>query len=308
MNRIVAAITLFAAYLLTSVVNAASPIWDCGAVLKKPGRYKLENDLLSCSGSVSFGAITIASSDVRLNLKGHKITCSKTDGVTDVGILVQPGLSGVRIMHGEVSECDLGIQMTDISQSRVHRMTLLEHLPDPVTGGGFGLRIDAGDNNQISNNQFSGNLLGLFLRDASNNTVAGNIVTDSLTSGIAVFATGDVSNDNRVINNVSVRNGNGGIAIVGSASGNRVIGNITNENGLAGIGLISVSPSLPIPTANKVRGNIALDNGQTDLLEARVDFSVGFPPDFIVEEPCRNSWEHNNFMSQIGPDMCIGQP
>ena len=308
---VMALIALLFANFPTAQAFAATPVSTCGAILSVPGDYKVTADLLVCPGSFAFfGAITIVSSDVHLHMKGHQITCDDVDGVPNVGITVVPGLSGVHIEHGSITGCDVGILMIATSQSKTDKMTLSGNLPDPVFGGGHGLFMDAGNDNTISNSQFSGNRLGIGMTDSSGNRVTNNEVTDNFASGMDLDTFFGASNGNQIVHNIFNGNGNGGISIVGNASGNIVRGNTTNENGLIGIGLVSIFgvPGLPIPEGNVIKGNTALANGEADLVEAFLDFSVGFPPDFIVSEPCRNDWQSNNFVSQIGPDMCIGDP
>ena len=291
--------------------NATTPVSTCGTVLAVPGDYVVEVDLLLCPGNPAFfGAITIASSNVHLHMMDHTITCDNEDGVPDIGITVLPGVSDVDIKHGSISGCDVGVLLIDASQTTVHQMTLSRNLPDSVIGGGCGLLMETGSNNVISNSKFSRNRLGICMSDSSGNRVANNEVTDNLASGMDLGAFFGSSNDNVIVNNAFNRNGFGGLGIVGQASGNIVRGNTTSRNGLVGIGLISLRhiPGQPIPEGNLVKGNTAMANGVADLVEALVDFSVGVPPDFIVSEPCRNDWQNNNFVSQIGPQMCIGAP
>lgn len=81
----------------SAFARGVTAVTECGEVLLNPGKYQLTQDLLLCPEVSYFpsprGAITIASSGVTLNLKGHTITCDLADDGQPhffPGIWVQP--------------------------------------------------------------------------------------------------------------------------------------------------------------------------------------------------------------------------
>jgi hypothetical protein len=61
-----------------------------------------------------------------------------------------------------------------------------------------------------------------------------------------------------------------------------------------------------MPSGNTIRSNIVESNPWIDLFEAHFDFvsDLLLNPDGI----CRNSWENNQFQTEIGVAGCIGTP
>ena len=309
MHKLKTVAVMIAAILIVGMpsANAEKPILisSCGAFLTEPANYVLASDLEMCAGDPSFfGAVTIASSDVTLNMDGHTITCDPEDGLPNTGITIF-GASNVTIVNGSVSGCDVGIFAFNVADSDIKSMSLTSNLPDPIVGGGCGIIIDTSSDNHVAENHISGNRLGICMSDSSSNKVTDNIVAGNFASGIDVASFVGVSNDNRFSGNKLSNNGNAGIVFLGESSGNRVSCNTVTGNGIGGIAMVSLSPNVLPPSGNFVSDNISTENAAFDMVEARFDFSTF---SFEVVEPCRNTWDNNSFSSQVGPQNCIGSP
>jgi parallel beta-helix repeat protein len=270
----------------TSVLAGVAFITECGTVISEPGEYKLTQDLLLCP----VDGITISSSNVKLDLKGHTITC---DDRYIYGIKVRD-FSDVDIKNGTVTGCRNGVYLRDVSDSQVTKMTLNGNRR-------HGLYMRRGSSNVIKNNLLIGNeAYGISVWEGDGHLISKNITNENRHVGID----GDTTQNTKYTCNQSNRNGNIGIALSGTEGGNVLIGNIANENRLAGI-VMSGWPSNEIPEGNTIKHNIALANNDKDLSEN----SWG-PEGPYVEDgaPCRNTWIDNEFVTELGPEMCIGVP
>lgn len=323
---IISAATLL---LISSVLTAnafaggVTAITECGAVLSKPGKYELTQDLMLCPeviDSPPWAAITISSSHVRLNLKGHTITC-KLDDETEQphlfpGILVLPGSSHVRIKNGIVSGCTEGVELWDVSKTTVRNMTISDSRRNSDFYSGMGINVFGGSNNIIARNRIFGNFGGIALPDGNGHRVRKNIVNENFDIGIRAAR----GQNTKFVCNQANRNGFAGITLIGMGGDNVVRGNVANENGLGGISMTGFAmpgdpPVIvePIPEGNRISGNIALDNGLPDLgLGSDLSEPIFIPADgsSFVEPTCRNTWKKNQFDTTFGPDdlgiMCIG--
>jgi parallel beta-helix repeat protein len=322
-------IFLAIAGLLSTIVPAAdavagvTSITECGAIITTPGKYKLSNDLLSCPdapiGSPP-GAITIISSGVDLNLKGHTITCDY-DAPFGAGVLVLASFTDIQIRNGSVANCPDGIMLIEADNSEVSNIAVTDNR-------GVGMWVIGGTNNTIRNNAVLRNRFGIILEYDDRFVLRNNTVLRNALQGI-ILAEGDGSVvRNNIVNenggtgleaffqsntdylcNTANHNARAGIALSGMEGGNVLRGNVANMNGIVGISLFGRSdldPGVqPIPENNLIEKNVALANGGDDLAELLFDFTDG---SVEVEEPCRNTWQNNEFVSQLGPDMCIGTP
>ncbi len=279
--------------------HGVTAITECGSVLSKPGKYKLTQDLMDCPEDINspspLGAITIASSHVRLNLKGHTITCDLVEVEQPhlfPGILVRPGSSHVRIKNGTVSGCTEGVELFDVSKTTVTNMTISDSRRNADFFSGMGINVFGGVNNTIARNRLFENFGGIQMPDGDGHRVRKNIAYENVNTGIEAR---NGQNTTFACNQVNL-NGFAGISlIIGMGRGNVVRGNVANENGLTGISMAGFAlPGNPpvvvgqIPEGNRIRGNIALANGLSDLNELVFIPAIG---SFFVETPCRNTWK-----------------
>jgi parallel beta-helix repeat protein len=282
----IAATALLLSLLATAPALAENPVTACGDVLSEPGNYGLTGDLLACPGN----AIVISASNVSLNLKGHSITCGSTDGI---GVLVT-GVSDVQVKNGTITGCGLGVFFSGTTESKITHLTL--------NGNGLAISLLGASDNKLTANHMTENITGIRVNFGGGNRISENVASDNfgfLSTGIALL----FSENNTVTGNRANRNNNGIIA-GGASTGTILRGNVTNENRSLGISMFGrLAFNIPIAEGVLIQGNTALGNGDLDMVEALFDPSIN--PPFIVVEPCRNTWKSNNFVSRIGPDMCI---
>jgi len=297
---------LFAAVLpCNTMAGGVSRISTCGEVLDQPGKYELANDLDSCSGF----AVYIVSSDISLNLAGHRISCDAVDGVLDIGIEVDQS-SRVSIQNGEVADCDIGIELYQSHHSRIVNVTATGNRLDPYIGGGTGITGWEATYNQVIGNTAFGNVVGIAFFFSSHNRLIGNISTENSrvdnspfpSFGIGV-AVAYFSNHNVIIGNEGSRNSDAGVVVMGS-TGNTVRDNIALENEYYGVGMFSREDfGAPLAWDNLNQSNVALDNGRADILEAKFDPYAN--PRELVQPACANSWIDNTYETVIAPDFCV---
>ena len=144
-----------------------------------------------------------------------------------------------------------------------------------------GISVYSGDGNRVSRNIITGNLAGIDSVSTKNSKFTCNQANGNGITGIEL------------------------LGLAGTSTGNVVRGNVVNNNaaGIAIYGNADDPERVPIPEGNIVKGNIATGNALADLAEVLMSFSTGA---IVVEEPCRNTWKKNEFMTEIGPTMCIG--
>jgi parallel beta-helix repeat protein len=284
----IAATALLLSFLATAPALAENPVTACGDVLSEPGNYGLTGDLLACPGN----AIVISASNVSLKLNGHTITCGSTNGI---GVRVT-GVSDVQVTNGTITGCGLGVFFSGTTESKITHLTLNGNRV-------FGISLIGASNNEITANHVTENGTGIRVLRGGGNRISGNVASDNF---VNVFSTGIAllsSENNTVTGNRANRNNNG-ILASGPSTGTILRGNVTNENRSSGISMAGrVDFNIPIADGVLIQGNTALGNGVQDLIEAL--FDPNFNPPFIVVEPCRNTWKSNNFVSRLGPDMCI---
>jgi parallel beta-helix repeat protein len=281
--------------------GAPKNVTECGTFLTEPGNYKLVNDLLDCSGD---GGVWIVGSDITLNLKGHEISC--LDGW--VGIFVagseEDSVKNITVKNGYVSNCIEGIALWLAEDSKVMNMT--------STGNqGAGIAVWVSSNNVIMHNHTFGNAIdGILSWKSSGNLFKHNTTTGNGNGGISM----DQETDSRIVCNRSHSNAEG-IMIYRGNSGNLLRGNLVTGNQHSGLGMLGYywqDPEPPydeayydMPTGNTIRSNIVGGNPWVDLFEAHWDGSDLLPnPDGI----CKNTWEKNQFQTEIGVAGCIGIP
>jgi hypothetical protein len=100
-------------------VAPAPPAVRCGDVLTASATLTAD---LSCPGGVG---LTIAASNVVLDLAGHTLTTPATS-LKDTGIVVKgPGITNVTIQNGRVTAFRTGISLTDVTGVAIANVTVL---------------------------------------------------------------------------------------------------------------------------------------------------------------------------------------
>jgi parallel beta-helix repeat protein len=283
---------------------SVTPVSTCGAVLSAPGKYSLSGDLLACPGP----AIVIAASDISLDLKGNEITCDRADGQADIGIL-GTNVSSVEVRNGRISSCEVGIQFSNVKNSKVTDLSVHGGTRDPVLGfGGAAILLLGSDNNSVIGNRAIGNIIGIGIFNSNDNRVAGNVTSENVGylpfvfgMGIALSAS---STGNSVIGNESRLNSDAGIVLSIDVSNTTVRGNEVSDNGYYGIGAFTrTDVGAPSPENNLIQGNSSLANGRADLVE--ILFHPLTNPRESIAKVCKNSWIDNTFVSLMGPNDCV---
>lgn len=298
--------TLLPILLLSALAALAAPkdgapgnITECGAVLTEPGNYKLVNDLLDCPGH----GVKIQGSDITLNLMGHEISCEW------IGVFVtgteEATVKNVTVKNGHVSNCGDGVGLWFAEDTKVMHMT-------STSNAEYGIAVWESSNNVIMHNHVEGNAEdGIFSWESSGNVFKYNV---SIANGDGSLGTGiALSNEqhsrimcNRVHGNVD------GIILGDESSGNLLRGNVVTGN-IGGIGMAGYYWQDPdtgdeyyyaMASGNTIRSNISEGNPFIDMWEAYWDFGVNLFVD--PDGMCLNTWEKNQFGTELGVPACIG--
>ena len=254
-QRMMGALVL--ACLMASIVSATTSDL-CGATILDD--LKLDHDLL-CTGD----GLIVGSDGIRIDLNGYTLSGS---GV-GAGIAVT-GRTNISISGGTVTNFAVAVRVNtstdvvikqnefvanpegiDLQAGSVGNMIKDNAFQDSITRG-IMLRSNSREND-IKNNTFTGNRVGILVFGGVNNTLKQNIISGSTLAGIRinVIATGNVLKDNRVTSNVV------GIEFLVTPTGS-AIGNELNENTIA-----TNDCGLKGPTAgndlknNSFEGNVA---------------------------------------------------
>jgi parallel beta-helix repeat protein len=229
------------ACLLTLFVPAMAADDLCGATILQD--LKLDHDLACTDGGLIVGA-----DGIKIDLNGYTIAGTgigvgiTVTGRTDISIsggTIRNFAVAVRvnsstdavIKHNEIAENPEGVDC----QAGCVGNTIKDNLFRDSSTRGIMLRSNSRDND-VKNNTFTGNRVGILVFGGVDNTLKNNLVSGSSLAGIRlnVIATGNVLKDNIVSSNVV------GIEFIvtptGSAVGNNLEGNTlaTNTCGLKG--------------------------------------------------------------------------
>jgi len=304
----------FALLILAAGTVLAGPpqlISECGTIITEPGNYKLVNDLLDCQGN----GVTVVSSDVKLDLKSHEISCVDNGeligGVVVVGAVDDP-VRNVTVKKGYVSNCVDGIVLISTEDSKIMHMSSTGNRP--LDGEyGTGITVWSSRNNVIMHNHTYGNAShGIWSGDSSGNLFKHNTSTDNGESGAGGGGgiTLEGENNSRIMCNRTHGNTDG-ITLQSGGSGNLLRGNLVTGNQNTGIGMLGFAWDgffwQDIPAGNTVRSNIVEENGWFDFFEFYFDVVTG---EFLLqpEDLCMNTWEKNQFQTEFGPPGCFGIP
>ena len=222
----------------TGTAGAAPASLACGSVITKS--TKLTSDVGPCDNN----GITIAASNVTLNLNGHEVlgTFASEDPLPPTNLVEGVGITfanvtGSTVMNGSVSHFSLGVDIQNGGQDQVLHMNVHDNiglLPTDTANNGDGIAMFGSNYNQIIGNR-----------------VVHNGVWDGITMLTSNGSTGnDGSSHNLVLNNfisdnnVAMLNSTGGpdwkrdigIAIEGPGAQYNVIEhNVIEGSGTHGI-------------------------------------------------------------------------
>ena len=250
----------------------------------------LDSNVGPCTGT----GLIVAASNITLDLNGFTISGGPA-GEAGPGILLD-GTTGVTVKNGTVTQFDAGVSIEGGSGNTVTAMKVLDNRSNfgdygdgiimfqsnsnkitnnqvrnngPYDGIGV-LRgaFNVIDSNQITdNNQSTTNTAGIRLENlgfsASNdNIVTNNLVSNSGTFGIQVFAGGS---RNQIKFNQSVNNTLDGITVFAGGNHTVIEGNRVQGNRANGIRIRAAAGSFPAPTGNQILRNVSFGNVTFDL-------------------------------------------
>jgi parallel beta-helix repeat protein len=274
------------------IVGVAQPAFaanvSCGSTITQ--NTVLDGNVGPCSTGIAIGA-----NNITFDLNGFTISGNPTTG--DGGGIVLSGRSGVTVKNGTVTQFDAGVSVTGGSGNTVTNMNVLNNRGNFETDFGDGILVfnstgnaitnnrvrnngpydgigllvannNLVDSNQITdNNQASNNTAGIRLENigrtpSSGNTVTNNLVTNSGTFGIEVFAGGS---NNVIRNNQVVGNALDGITVFAGGNGNIIETNVTRSNGGSGIYIRGAAGNFAAPSNNQILRNQSFGNAVFDL-------------------------------------------
>jgi hypothetical protein len=126
---------------------------DCGTVITVPGTYVLMRDL-ECSGM----GVTIAGSNVTLDLAGHSITSTSSHPSRGAGVSVEGNVDavihGVRVQNGAISGFETGIG-TSSARAVIENLT--------VTSSRWGVLAADGGSTRVQRSRLDGNAYGVMV-------------------------------------------------------------------------------------------------------------------------------------------------
>jgi len=284
-----------------SVLAGPRLITECGAVITRPGNYKLLNDL-SCPPNTQ--GINIEASNVTLDLRGHTIACDAFGdakvGAVIIGSETDPQIKNVRVSHGAVTGCDDGILLWGTQNVKVQNMSFHSNVESAVT-------LLAAEDTIVMHNEFVGDYWSIRSYWGSGNRFNHNSIIYSVVGMDFYAETGSQVTCNDV--EKTAYSISFGPLEQDASMGNVVRGNRVNDNylGIALFGYGTPDELMgPQSSDNLVRGNIATGNDFADLAEVIYDdfYEIFIQPGAV----CQNYWERNQFGTQLGPQECISEP
>jgi len=250
------AIGVEAPFALAQPVPCSMTITDCGCVILSPGKYTLENPLVSSSATED--CIDVDSPGVELDLAGFSITGPLANPppaqaeVTAEGINFERKASRAILNGGgaTVSGFNQGVVITgyegnanDFSTSANEAGLVLFGTRDnrvnnfdASSNGQDGVMIESGSNNQPSGfaaNSNGGD--GVLLFDTAHNQLSGFTANSDAGQGVNV---GGVAMHNQLNGFTANSNAGDGVFLSDKADSNEISGFITDSNGLSGVDII----------------------------------------------------------------------
>lgn len=239
--------------------------------------------------------ITVGADNITFDLNGF--TLSGTPATGEGAGITLDFRTGVTVKNGTVTQFDAGVALTDSNRDTVTNMKVVDNRGSTATDFGDGIALFNSNNNTITNNQVrnngpydgiglivssnnfidsnqitdnnqsANNTAGIRLensgRTASNfNLVSNNLVVNSGTFGIQVFAGGS---NNAIKTNQVVANKLDGITIFAGGNNNSIESNVVRSNGANGIYVRGAAGSFAAPANNQILRNQSFGNAQFDL-------------------------------------------
>ena len=255
----------------------------------------LDSNVGPCGGT----GLIVAANNITLDLNGFTISGGPA-GEGGPGIRLA-GTTGVTVKNGTVTQFDAGVAIEGGSGNTVTGIRALDNrsnfgdygdgiimfqsnsnriLNNQVRNNGpwDGIGVLRGafnviDGNQITdNNQSTTNTAGVRLENqnlgpngnfpSNDNVVTNNLVSNSGTFGIQVFAGGS---RNQIKFNQVVNNTLDGITVFAGGNNNVIEGNRVQGNRANGIRIRAAAGSFPGPTGNQILRNVSFGNAVFDL-------------------------------------------
>lgn len=255
----------------------------------------LDSDVGPCNST----GLIVAANNITLDLNGFTISGGPA-GEGGPGILLD-GTTGVTVKNGTVTQFDAGVSIEGGSGNTVTGIRALDNrsnfgdygdgivmfqsnsnriLNNQVRNNGpwDGIGVIRGafnviDGNQITdNNQSNTNTAGIRLENqnfgpggnfpSNDNVVTNNVVTNSATFGIQVFAGGS---RNQIKFNQVFGNRLDGITVFAGGNDNVIEGNRVQSNRADGIRIRGAAGAFPPPTGNQILRNVSFGNAVFDL-------------------------------------------
>jgi parallel beta-helix repeat protein len=266
--------------LSITVASTVIPINSCPYTINSPGSYRLFVDCVIPPGNDGVG-IGIAASNVNLDLNAHTISgpvATASDcAYADYGIYVGPSVSFAHISNGTLRNVYFGILLNNVSghDNQVNSVV--------STSNCFGIDMRDTHNNDISNNNFSGNFkVGISVQRTNDSTFNSNTVNNNgVCCGDGAFFL--QTSDHNTITGNTMSNNQNGLRLSSSSRSNTIAGNNSLGNFVAGIWIDGQGDN----SGNVIQGNTALSNGG-DL----ADFNPA----------CVNTWTNNTFVTDSEGD------
>jgi parallel beta-helix repeat protein len=264
----------------------------CGSVITVPGSYALVADE-TCAGD----GITIAASNVRLNLGGFTLT---GQSLPDTAGIRADNVTGLRVSGGALDAFDFGVLMNTVSDVRLENLRVTNSPGDGMeltnidasaitgcvasdnVGSGIEIRADftqepflGSDDNVVQGNTTANNIDGIRFVGSQNkrNHIVGNIVAGNSDDGIDLGGTNQVVQGNTITGNQ--------IGIFAPQAANVTIkGNTVTQNSNRGI-LLGGSSTIPA-IGGLIQGNLSVANGTLDVVDGNLP-------------ACLNRWRGNTF-------------
>jgi hypothetical protein len=294
------AVLASAGFLMLGLVSTAGPARAahvaCGQTITVS--TVLDSNIGPCATGVTVGA-----DNITFDLNGFTISGNPGPG-QGPGILLT-NRTGVTVTRGIVTEFDAGVAIDGGSGNTVTVMQVLNNRSTTASDFGDGIGIYSSNNNIITknlaqnngpydgigvltgngnlidqnkiidNNQNTNNTAGIRLENSgftpsSNNIVTRNLVQNSGTFGIQVFAGGV---GNRIETNQVTTSRLDGIRIFAGGMHNIVSGNIVRMNSGNGISVQAAAGSFPAAGNNHLLNNTSTGNTLNNLLDS--NFNCG---------------------------------